>query len=323
MLPDTYSDADILAVRSAKNQVDPQRPYAMLVEPEFCAEGVVEDVATLFLSNRECAFRCLMCDLWKNTTDTRVPLGAIPQQIRFALQQLPTAQHIKLYNSGNFFDAQAIPPQDLRAVAELVTDFRTVIVENHPKLCSDRVAEFQQMCGTQLEVAMGLETSHPPTLRRLNKQMTTDDFARACEVLLHHEIRIRAFVLLRPPGTTEQEGVDRAIQSVRFAFRHGVNCCAVIPTRTGNGIMDQLLLSGDFAPPTLRSLETVVDTCVSEFATIDDRRRVFADLWDVEQFSNCEFCLAARIQRLAHMNLTQTRLLPVVCSHCCEASRIS
>lgn len=320
MQPGTFSDDDIMAVRGAKNVVDPFRPYAMLVEPEFCANGVVEDVATLFLSNRECPFRCLMCDLWKNTTDQRVPPGAIPEQIRYALKQLPAAQHIKLYNSGNFCDAQAILPQEFSAIADLVAGFQTVIVENHPKLCGDRVVEFQQLCGTQLEVAMGLETSHAPTLRQLNKQMTTDDFARACEFLLSYGIRIRAFVLLRPPGTTEQEGVERAIESVRFAFGLGVHCCAVIPTRAGNGMLDQLLLSGGFATPTLRSLETVFDRCVSEFGMIEDRRRVFADLWDVQQFSKCNACVEERVARLAQMNLTQTVLPTVVCSQCVEGT---
>ena len=88
------------------------------------AAGCVEDVATLFLTNRECPFRCLMCDLWRNTTDTRVPPGAIPQQIDYALARLPAARHIKLYNSGNFFDHQAIPPEDYAAIAERVRGVR-------------------------------------------------------------------------------------------------------------------------------------------------------------------------------------------------------
>lgn len=307
----TVTDADILAARGARNHVDPRRPYAMHVEPEYCADGAVEDVATIFLSNRECAFRCLMCDLWKNTTRERVPGGAIPEQIRFALDNLPAAQHIKLYNSGNFFDAQSIPPEDFDEIAEIVRDFKSVIVENHPKLCTERVADFQQRCGTQLEVAMGLETSHATTLQQLNKQMTTDDFAGACKLLRNYDIRIRTFVLLKPPATTEQEGVDRAVESVRFAFRHGVSCCAVIPTRAGNGIMDRLLDCGLFEPPALRSLEIVVEEAISW-----KRGRVFADLWDVQQFSTCDHCVDVRVDRLQQLNLTQSVPSAVTCLHC-------
>jgi archaeosine synthase beta-subunit len=308
---DRHTDTDILQARGPKNLVDPFRPYHMLVEPECGANGHVEDVATVFLSNHECPFRCLMCDLWKNTTDDRVPVGAIPEQIRYAVRHLPPAQHIKLYNSGNFFDAQAIPSEDMTDIASLVSGFATVIVENHPRLCNDRCVEFRELCGNPLEVAIGLETSHQQTLQQLNKQMTTDDFARACEFLLGHDIRVRAFILLRPPGTSEEQGIERAIESVRFAFDHGVDCCSVIPTRAGNGIMDRLQRAGTFRSPQLRSLETVLDETISW-----NRGRVFADLWEVKQFAECPACASAKIERLNTINLCQRTTPPVVCQHC-------
>ncbi len=288
------------------------------MEPEFAADGIVEDVATIFLTNRECPFHCLMCDLWKNTTNQRVPVGAIPTQIRDALETLPEAQHVKLYNSGNFFDAQAIPPEDYSAIAELVGGFKSVIVENHPRLCGKRCFEFQELCGTQLEIAMGLETSHEPTLAKLNKQMTVGDFATACDSLRQNDIRLRTFILLRPPETTEEEGIQRAIESVRFAFDCGVDCCAVIPTRAGNGIMEQLERSSLFTPPQLTSLEAVLQEAVAW-----KRGRVFADLWDVRQFAGCDICADARIKRLGEINLTQRLPPPIECTACAETSETS
>ena len=293
-------DRSILAARGARNVVDPWRPYHFLNEPEFSADGVVEDVSTIFLTNRECPFRCLMCDLWKNTTVEIVPLGAIPGQIDFALSRLPPAKHVKLYNSGNFFDAKAIPSADLPEIADRVRHFQTVIVENHPRLCDARCREFQQLLGTQLEIALGLETSHAPTLARLNKQMTVEDFARSCELLLKAEIRIRAFVLLKPPWTSEEQGIERAIESVRFAFDCGVSCCAVIPVRTGNGIMEQLGQQGLFTPPRLSSLELVMRETLSW-----NRGRVFADLWDARPFADNPADADLQLARLAAMNLHQ------------------
>ena len=100
-----------------KNPVDARRPYAYLCEREYAATGEVAQVATVFLTNRECPFQCLMCDLWKNTLDTSVAPGDIPTQIDYALERLPAATQIKLYNSGNFFDRKAIPPSDYEAIA--------------------------------------------------------------------------------------------------------------------------------------------------------------------------------------------------------------
>ena len=83
-----FTDTEILAARPARNQVDHSHAYGTLVEPERTRSGRVENVATLLLTNSECPFRCLMCDLWKNTTDQAVAVGDIPAQIESAFQQL-------------------------------------------------------------------------------------------------------------------------------------------------------------------------------------------------------------------------------------------
>jgi radical SAM enzyme (TIGR01210 family) len=305
---DVWDDRAILALRPPKNPVDPWKPYACFVEDEPTRQGAVESVATLFLTNRECPFRCLMCDLWKNTTDQRVPAGAIPAQIEWALARLPPTRHIKLYNAGNFFDAQAIPPEDVSRIAELVGLHKTIIVECHPRLVGDRCQKFRDLLGGTLEIAMGLETVHPEVLPRLNKRMTTADFQQAAQFLTQHDIAVRAFVLLRPPYLNETEGVYWAKRSIEFAFDAGVECCAVIPTRIGNGVMELLARQSLFAPPRVESLEEVI-----EYGLGLGRGRVLADLWDIERFCGCRTCGPARARRLQAMNLTQHFAPPVVC----------
>lgn len=295
-----FNDQQILAARPPKNQVSHETPYAFLNETEYSAAGVLTEVSTIFLTNRECPFHCLMCDLWKNTTDETLKPGQIPHQIEYALDRLPPARHIKLYNSGNFFDVKAIPQKDLPTIADLTQPFDRVIVENHPLLCNQSCIEFQQMISGQLEIALGLETIHKEVLRSLNKKMTLDDFSKAVEFLRSHSIPVRAFVLLKPPFMNEQAGVEWAIRSVEYAFSLGVECCSLIPTRSGNGILEQLQQSDQFAPPQLASIETTLETCLNL-----QQGRVFMDLWDLEQQYSNELNLNARLERLRQMNLTQ------------------
>jgi radical SAM enzyme (TIGR01210 family) len=312
------NDREVLAARGPKVGTDPWRPVTSFIEPEWQADGRVLDVATLFLANRECPFRCVYCDLWKHTLDEPTPRGAVPAQIDVAFEQLAAEQRsaerlaqarvIKLYNSGNFFDAAAIPPTDWPAIADRVRRFERIIVENHPLLIDDRAIRFRDLIGRPLEVAMGLETVHPDVLPRLNKRMTLDDFAKAARFLTEHDIAVRAFVLLRPPFLSEAEGIEWAIKSVEFAFDVGVNCCSVIPTRSGNGVMNQWQADGWFNEPRLRSLEEVAESCLAF-----QRGRVFADVWDAERFATCRLCATARIERLRTMNLTQTVPPRVAC----------
>src|SRR3954453_20230970 len=129
-----HDDRWILARRPPRNALTPDGPYAALVEPEAAGDGRIVDVATVFLTNRECPYRCLMCDLWKNTLEASVAPGQIPEQIRWALAQLPPARHLKLYNAGSFFDAKAIPPADYADIARRAAPFERVIIECHPRL---------------------------------------------------------------------------------------------------------------------------------------------------------------------------------------------
>jgi archaeosine synthase beta-subunit len=301
-------DRWILAQRPPKSKVDPWRPHAFLVEPERTKGGTVEDVSTLFLTNRECPFRCLMCDLWKHTTDQRVPDGAIAAQVEWGLAQLPPARHLKLYNAGNFFDAQAIPPGDLPRLTDLLSPFETAIIECHPLLVGKRCLDFQERLRPALQVAMGLETIHPEVLPRLNKRMTLADFEQATRFLGRHGIDVRAFLLLRPPFLSEKEGIHWAIRSIEYAFDHGVECCVVIPTRAGNGAMEQLQEQGLFCPPGLEALEEVL-----EFGVGLQRGRVFADLWDIKTLVRCPRCGPGRARRLLAMNHTQSVPPPVPC----------
>jgi radical SAM enzyme (TIGR01210 family) len=251
-----------------------------------------------------------MCDLWKNTTDRFVPSGAIPEQIEQVLNQLPRVKHLKLYNSGSFFDERAIPSKDFEKIASLLKGFETVIVESHPGLINNKCLRFRDMLKPDLHIALGLETSDPVMLKKLNKQIIPDDFRNSVSFLTRHGIMSRAFILLKPPFISESEGIYWGERSIEFAFEAGVECCTIIPVRPGNGAMDLLMEKGYFSPPDIRSLEKV-----TEYGIQINAGRVFADTWDLSLFSSCNKCLEKRTGRLKEMNLTQ-KIVPTVKCTC-------
>jgi len=313
----------ILRARPPRNTVDPSRPYAFTWERERAASGEVVDVATLFLTNRECPWKCLMCDLWKNTTETGVPAGAIPGQIDFALSRLEERtterQQIKLYNSGSFFDARAVPPADHRRIAEQVRHFDRVVVECHPALIDDRVPAFRDLLGNvRLEVAMGLETTDPDVLPRLNKGVTLDAFRRAADFLVSHGIDLRTFVLVKTPWQSDEAALEWAVRSARFSAECGATVVALIPTRLGNGALETLAGRGEFSPPKLTTLERAFERCLVQAEEHRPRPRIFVDLWDLGQFSDCRHCVDARKQRLEAMNLEQRIKPGATCGACGE-----
>ncbi len=252
-----------------------------------------------------------MCDLWRQTLRETVPSGAIPLQIDYALARIPGARHIKLYNSGSFFDPRAIPPDAYSAIAETVRSFERVIVECHPALVGESSLRFRDLLRAPLEVAMGLETVHPEILSALNKRMTLPQFASAARFLREHHMDLRVFILVKPPFMQETEAIHWAARSVDFAFDCGATAVTLIPTRSGNGAMNDLAATGDFSPPRISTLEEAF-----VYGLGLNRGRVFVDLWDTRPGDSCPSCWDERLGRLRTMNLTQTLLPPVSCTAC-------
>jgi hypothetical protein len=103
--------------------------------------------------------------------------------------------------------------------------------------------------------------------------------------------------------------VEWAVRSIEFAFDCGARICSVIPTRSGNGVLDRLERDGRFAPPRMASLEETLERGLAL-----RRGRVLVDLWDVERFCRCAVCGPARAARLRQMNLSQEFLPSIECS---------
>jgi hypothetical protein len=311
-------DLFVLERREARPALDPWRLQRALLEDERAEDGRISRVATVFLTGRECRWRCVMCDLWRHTLAGDTPPRAIPAQIDLALSELREAggarpTHIKLFNASSFFDPQAVPEADYDPIALRLTGFERVVVESHPALLGARVDRFQGAIDASLEVAMGLETAHPAALESLNKRMTLDQFARAAKALLDRGVAVRAFVLVSPPFVPRGEQDEWLARSVEFAFACGASVVSLIPTRAGNGAMEELAGVGQFHAPTLADLERSFALGLEL-----SRGRVFADLWDLHRLAECAACGPSRAERLRLMNLEQRVLPRVECAACAD-----
>jgi archaeosine synthase beta-subunit len=316
LYPATPSARDrfVLDRRRVRPAHDPWRHQGLIVEEELDADGGSTCVATVFLTGRECPWRCAMCDLWRYTTAADTPRGAIPAQLAAARLELKerglVVTGMKLYNAGSFFDARAVPEQDYDDIAGSLADVSHVIVESHPALVGGRVDRLlgaldrrqgSRSGPTRLEVAMGLETVHPEALDRLNKRFTVERFAKAAKTLLARGVSLRVFLLIAPPFVPEAEQDHWLLRSVDAAFECGASVISLVPMRTGNGSVEALAAENLFRPPTLDDIERSTAIAVSHAA---GRGRVFVDLWDLERFSSGT-SFAARRDRLHRINLEQ------------------
>jgi radical SAM enzyme (TIGR01210 family) len=309
----TTADQRIRKLRAPKPWVDPWHAHGSLVEEERRPDGRIERALTVFLAGAECPYTCSFCDLWRWTTDGPTPPGALATQLREVLDATPPPlpERVKLYNASNFFDQRAVPVQDLPAIAELAAPFGGLTVESHARMVGPRTVEFAKMLSGTLEVAIGLETTHPTAIQHINKRLSLTRFDSASGYLADHGIALRVFVLLNAPYVPADETVGWTVRAVEYAARRGASVVAIIPVRGGNGEMERLRALGHFTPPTLSGLEDALDRCLHVAPTV-----VTADLWDAAKLATCTACSASRIERLARLNLTGRAEPRVTCSAC-------
>ena len=323
-------DRFVLARRASRQPLNPLAHQGVVIEAERAADGTCVDTATVFLTGRECPWRCVMCDLWTHTTTADTPRGAIPLQIARAIatmrEQPAMPPVIKLYNAGSFFDAHAIPPQDDGVIAEALEPFTRVVVESHPSLVGARTWQLRDRLTrgrptTRLEVAMGLETAHPLALERLNKGITIEFFAAAARALAEHDVELRVFLLIHPPFIARAEQDMWLARSIAVAFDCGATVVSLIPTRGGNGAMETLEARGDFAPPSLMDIEHSAGIGLAAGALRTNANgRVFVDTWDLERLATCPRCALPRRARLTRLNLEQRMPPPIACDACGEVA---
>jgi uncharacterized Fe-S cluster-containing MiaB family protein len=144
--------------------------------------------------------------------------------------------------------------------------------------------------------------------------MTLADFDTAAERLRAAGIPMRAFVLLGAPFVPPGEAVEWAVRSARYAWEQGVETVAVIPVRGGNGEMERLHAVGDFTPPTLAQVEEALARLLEIESEMGGVATV--DLWDLERFSDCPACFAARRNRLEQANLSGRFGSAIACREC-------
>jgi archaeosine synthase beta-subunit len=277
-------DRFVIDLRGPRPAHDPWRYQRIAIEDEPTERGGIARVGTIFLTGRECPWRCAMCDLWRGTTRTDTPQGSIPAQIRAARQEWldsgDVIARLKLYNASNFFDPRAVPPADYGHIADAVGEVEQVIVESHPSLIGTRVEQFLEiLSGRRLEVAMGLETVHPFALDALNKRMTPDDFASAAETLRRLGVSLRVFVLIAPPFVARDEQDSWLLATVAFAEQCGASVISLIPSRGGNGTMEALTAQQLFFEPTFADVERSYALVLNRAPSPDSRARILLDPW--------------------------------------------
>jgi radical SAM enzyme (TIGR01210 family) len=166
------------------------------------------------------------------------------------------------YIEGNILNPNEFPTQALEICLRLFAEqgVRRVTIESRPEYITDNILDslekIGKSCNLEIEIGIGLETSDD-FIRDLCifKGFTLNDFKGAVRRIMQHEnLRVLAYVLLKPPFIEEAEAILDAERSINQAFKLGVHAVSLELTSIQQfTILEYLYLKEYYRPPWLWS----------------------------------------------------------------------
>jgi len=235
------------------------KPVAVWIEKERL-NGKIVKCLTIILRSRGCHWnRCLMCG-YKKDTSKDVTLKDLVEQFKFALRKLNGVEVVKIFTSGSFLDSSEIPKEFRNFVYDtLAGKIKKLIVESRPEFVNEETAEELSSLEFETEVGIGLETADDFIREHcINKGFSFEDFKRAAKILKSYGVRVKAYLLLKPPFLSEGEAIRDAIRSIK-AVRGLADVVSINPTNVQSGTyVEKLWLKGLYRPPWLWSAVEVL-----------------------------------------------------------------
>ena len=249
-----------------KNSWDASKPATVYVTPELTKEGTPCKAATVILRTKGCHWwwssGCTFCGYFNDTRDD-VTNEDLHNQWNYSMKKLNNFEEvemIKVYTSGSLLEDREIPIQFQEFVLKETHRLgKHLVIESRTEQLTSEKLTWAKKLNSNFTVAIGLEAYDDEVLRfHVNKGFSLKSWHRAVEQLKKHEIRIKAYLMFKPPFMSEGESLTQCIKWVK-AVVDDSDEISINPMNIQRGtIIDRLYRNGDYRPPWLWSLVELI-----------------------------------------------------------------
>ena len=251
---------------SFRESWDASRPVTVYKTPENLPDGTPCTAATVILRSKGCAWwwksGCTFCGYFNDVRDD-VSAEDMFSQWEYAKKstnQFEGCQMIKVYTSGTFFEDRENPPEWQEAVLKETAEMGLhLVVEAQAQMCTPEKIEWVAARHPGCTVAIGLEAYDDSVLRfHVNKGFTTKQWHRAVEMLRDNDLRVKTYLLFKPPFMSEGDALTHTtswlIDVAPYSDEVSVNPMN-IQKKT---IVDRLFRNKEYRSPWLWSLVEMI-----------------------------------------------------------------
>ena len=251
---------------SFRESWDASMPVTVYKTPENLPDGTPCTAATVILRTKGCAWwwksGCTFCGYFNDVRDD-VSAEDMFSQWEYAKKstnQFEGCQMIKVYTSGTFFEDRENPTEWQEAVLKETAEMGLhLVVEAQAQMCTPEKIEWVAARHPGCTVAIGLEADDDSVLRfHVNKGFTTKQWHRAVEMLRDNDLRVKTYLLFKPPFMSEGDALTHTtswlIDVAPYSDEVSVNPMN-IQKKT---IVDRLFRNKEYRTPWLWSLVEMI-----------------------------------------------------------------
>lgn len=245
---------------------------ASWIESDYLLNGSGEALV-IILNSKGCQWGlglfggCSMCGYSNETTEDINATDLVNQTKKaFEIFSKKNFQAIKIFNSGSFLDEEEIPIEAQEKIFKMINDFDNVteiIIESRPEFVTkkslNRLTNISEK-NKQIEIGVGLESSNDfIRINHINKGFLFSDYLKAVKIALKEQVRVKSYLLLKPPFLTEKEAIKDTHQSIIDAIKAGSKSISINPVNIQTGtLVHDLWRNGLYRSPWFWSVRKVI-----------------------------------------------------------------
>lgn len=229
------------------------------VEKDILDNEVV-DAFVMILRTRGCNWAlksgCSMCGYINDAAKKRVEKEDILYQFNEVMHHFTDERIVKIFTSGSFFNEEEIPkPVQDKVLETLGKKTEKIIIETRPKFVSrERLKGIQNV-----EIAIGLESANDFILENsINKGFKMEDYFKAATMLNDLGIRVKTYLLIKPPFLSEREAINDAVRSADIAAKYSKTISFNPVNIQRYTLVEKLWRNGEYRTPWLWSVVEVL-----------------------------------------------------------------
>ena len=157
---------------------------------------------------------CTMCG-YKTASLNDVTVDDLMSQVDKMMSKYKGEPFVKIYTSGSFLDENEIPLPVRQRIFEEFKDCERLLFESRPEFITEEVLA---TLPKNVTIALGMETSDPEVMDIcIRKGFTPEDSRRVGTMIKAAGLKVRTYLLLKPPLMQERRAIESAVDSVMFA----------------------------------------------------------------------------------------------------------